>query len=185
MNSRGVTGFKTHVANTAGALLHPGAITDMVRIGLGTYGLYPCDAARPVLALQPALRVVSHVSLLRRLPAGSRPSYGRIRELPVESTVATVPIGYADGMPRLLSTRGGEVLIGGKRFPLAGTVTMDQIMVDVGDDDIHLGDEVVLVGRQHDEEIGVDEWAAMTGTISYEIVTGFGPRLPRRYGDSR
>jgi alanine racemase len=149
-------------------------------VGIGLYGLYPSDACRSVIDLRPAMRVVSHVAHVRRHPAGARPSYGRRRALEVDSNVATVPIGYADGVPRLLSDRG-EVLIGGKRRPLAGTVTMDQIVVDCGDDRVEAGDEVVLIGRQGDGEISADEWAELTGTISYEIVCGIGPRLPRRF----
>jgi alanine racemase len=94
--------------------------------------------------------------------------------------VATVPIGYADGVPRALFARGYEVLIGGRRRPLAGMVTMDQIMVDCGDDaSVQPGDEVVLLGRQGDEEITAEEWAGLLGTITYEVLCGFGPRLPR------
>jgi alanine racemase len=176
-----------HLANTAGALLHPDSRADLVRIGLGMYGLFPSPACEGLTDLRPAMRVVSRVSYLRRLPAGSRPSYGRRRPLPAEATIATVPVGYADGVPRLLSAHGGEVLIGGKRHPLAGTVTMDQILVDVGDDPVRVGDEVVLIGRQGDEEIGAWEWADRTDTIPYEIVCRIGPRLPRRhrYPDER
>jgi alanine racemase len=125
--------------------------------------------------------VVSHVSHLRRLPAGSRPSYGRRRELYAEATVATVPIGYADGFARRLGETGGEVLLRGRRYPLAGTVTMDQIVLDIGDDPVEVGDEVVLLGRQGAQEITADEWAEHLGTINYEITCGFGPRMPRRY----
>jgi alanine racemase len=95
--------------------------------------------------------------------------------------VATVPIGYADGVTRRLSAAGGNVLIGGRRRPFAGTVTMDQIVVDVGSDPVAAGDEVVMLGRQGDEVITADEWADRLDTISYEIVCDFGPRLPRRY----
>ncbi len=184
--SRAVEGLDIelrHLANTAGTINHPVARADMVRVGLGIYGLYPSPDLRPLVHLRPAMSVKSRVSYVRRLPAGSRPSYGRIRPLERDSTVATVPIGYADGMPRLLSTSGGEVLIGGARRPLAGTVTMDQIVVDCGDDEVVIGDEVVLIGRQGDAEIGADEWAERTDTISYEIVCGMGPRLPRRHLD--
>lgn len=181
--SAGVSGFRRHLANTAGAILHPRARADVVRVGLGIYGLYPSAACRDVVSLRQAVRVVSHVSHVSRLPAGSRPSYGRRRPLATEANVATVPIGYADGVPRLLSVRNCEVLIGGRRHPLAGTVTMDQIVVDVGDMDVAIGDEVVLLGRQGSEFVSVDEWADKTDTISYEIVSRLGPRLPRRYTD--
>jgi alanine racemase len=168
----------THMANTAGAVLFPHARADMCRIGIGTYGLHPCDATRGLVDLRPAMRLVSQVTHLQRLESGARPSYGRVRELVGERTVATVPVGYADGFDR---ERTGDVLIGGRRHPLAGRVTMDQIVVDVDDDDISPGDEVVLMGSQGGEEITADEWAAEMGTISYEVLSRVGPRMPRRY----
>jgi alanine racemase len=170
-----------HAANTAGALAYEEARFDMVRVGLGIYGLRPAPHVGADVDLRPAMRVVSQVALAKRLAAGDRPSYGRRRALSGEATVATVPIGYADGVARRLSTVGGEVLIRGKRHPFAGTVTMDQIVVDAGDGPVAEGDEVVLLGRQGDAEISADEWAGRLDTISYEIVCGFGPRLPRRY----
>ena len=127
------------------------------------------------------MRVVSTVAYLRRHAAGTRPSYGRRRPLPADATVATVPIGYADGVPRALGPAGGTVLIRGRRYPFAGTITMDQIVIDVGDDPVEVGDEVVLLGRQGNDEIDAEEWADRLGTITYEIVCGFGPRMPRRY----
>jgi alanine racemase len=169
-----------HMANTAGATLFPEARRSMCRIGLGIYGLHPCAATREVIDLQPAMRIVSHVAHMQRLEAGVRPSYGRIRALPADGLVATVPIGYADGYPRRLS-REASVLIGGQRHPLAGTVTMDQIVVDVGDADVGIGDEVVLLGRQGDGEVTADEWAELLSTVTYEVVCGIGPRVPRRY----
>jgi alanine racemase len=171
----------THLANTAGTILHPSARRDMVRCGIGIYGIHPGAATRTQIDLIPAMRIVSRVSFLRRLGAGERPSYGRIRPLPADATVATVPIGYADGVPRNLAAQGGEVLIRGRRYPLAGNVTMDQLMVDVGSDPVEVGDEVVLIGRQGGAEVTVDEWARRLGTISWEIVSRIGPRLPRRY----
>jgi alanine racemase len=176
----GIAPELVHASNTAGALGHPAARLGMVRAGIGIYGLRPGPGFRPEVPLRPAMRVVSHVTYLRRHPPGTRPSYGRRRALEVESTVATAPIGYADGLSRRLSDVG-EVLIRGKRHPFAGTVTMDQVVVDVGDDPIEVGDEVVLLGSQGDAEITADEWAERLGTINYEIVCGFGPRMPRRY----
>jgi len=170
-----------HAANTAALLLYPEARLDLVRVGIGMYGQRPAPGMVPDLDLHPAMRVVSHVSMVRRLPAGTRPSYGRRKALPVEAQVATVPVGYADGLPRALGAHGGDVLIRGKRHPLAGTVTMDQVMVDVGDEPVEVGDEVVLLGAQGDEEVTADQWAEHLDTISYEVVCQIGPRLPRRY----
>lgn len=177
----GATPGLVHAANSAGALLYPEGRFDMVRIGLAMYGCYPSPACREAVTLQPAMRVVSQVVHTKRLPAGARPTYGRIRPLEAESTVATVPIGYADGVTRRLAKIGGEVLIGGQRRPYAGVVTMDQIVVTMGDDPVHEGDEVVLLGRQGDEEIDADEWADSLDSVSWEVLCGFGPRLPRRY----
>lgn len=170
-----------HAANTAGSILYPRARYQMVRPGLGVYGLHPGESTRARVSLHPAMSIVSHVAFIRELERGARPSYGRLRPLPEDGRVATVPIGYADGLPRAWMAAGGEVLIGGRRYPLAGQVTMDQIVVDVGADPVSVGDEVVLLGRQGDDEIAADEWAARLGTINYEIVCQVGPRLPRRY----
>lgn len=178
--SEGIVPSMVHAANTAAALGGPDSRLDMVRIGLGAYGLHPSAAPSPV-DLRPAMRVLSRVTHAARLPAGARPSYGRQRPLAGESTVVTVPIGYADGVPRRLADAGGEVLIGGVRYPFAGTITMDQVLVDVGDAAVGEGDEVVLLGRQGDAEITADEWAQRLDTISWEVLCGFGPRLPRRY----
>ncbi|MGA8040505.1 MAG: alanine racemase [Acidimicrobiia bacterium] len=171
-----------HMANTAGALLFPEARRDMCRIGLGIYGLHPCPATMEVVRLTPAMRIVSRVSHVKHLEAGARPSYGRIRPMPSDGLVATVPIGYADGFPRRLSS-SPLALVGGKRRPLAGMVTMDQMVLDLTGSDVSVGDEVVLLGTQGAESIGADEWAELLGTISYEVVCGIGPRVPRRYLD--
>jgi alanine racemase len=181
LRTEGIDPPIVHAANTAGALGTPAARFDLVRVGLGIYGLRPDPDPAPDVPLRPAMRVVSQVSLVRQLPAGARPSYGRRRPLRHDAAVATVPLGYADGVARRLSSVGGEVLIGGRRRPYAGTVTMDQIVVDVGADDVAVGDEVVLIGEQGDEAITADEWARLLDTINYEIVCDFGPRLPRRY----
>ena len=180
---RGVEPPMRHAANSGGALFHPGSRLSMVRLGIAAYGLSPAPGRGVPVELRPAMRVVSHVSMVRRYPAATRLSYGLRRALPSDANVATVPIGYADGYPRLLSARGGEVLIGGHRHPLAGTVTMDQIVVDCGDNDVSVGDEVVLLGRQGAAEITADEWAERLETINYEVVCQIGPRLPRRYTD--
>ncbi len=179
--SEGIEVDYVHAANTAGALNHPDARFDFARIGLGLYGLRPAPDTGPDVDLTAAMRVVSRVSFVQRLPAGARPSYGRVRPLERPSTVATVPLGYADGIPRRLSSLGGEVLIRGRRYPFAGTVTMDQVVIDLGDDPVDVGDEVVFIGSQGAEEITATEWADLLSTINYEVVCQFGPRLPRRY----
>ncbi len=175
-----------HAANTAGAIAFPEARYGMVRCGIGLYGYLPgpavgrAFAAASGVALRPVMSLRARVVSVRALEAGARPSYGRLRPLPGRAVVATVPIGYADGVPRALFGAGFEVLIGGRRRPLAGMVTMDQIVVDCGDDpSVQPGDEVVLLGRQGGEEITADEWAARLGTISYEVLCGIGARVPR------
>ena len=173
-----------HMASTASGLLYPESRCDLVRVGLGVYGLHPSPQTRPLVDLKPALRLVSRVAYVRRYPSGTRLSYGRRRPLPVESSVATVPIGYGDGVPRALFQGGGQVLIGGIRHCLAGAVTMDQIIVDVGNSAVNVGDEVVLIGCQGSEAISADEWAARVGSISYEVISRIGPRVPRTYSDS-
>ncbi len=185
--AQGVTAPVLHAANTAGAIAFPRSRHDMVRCGIGLYGYLPGDTVRVAFdaqaegeQLRPAMSLKARVVAVRTLEAGERPSYGRLRPLPARSLVATVPIGYADGVPRALFGAGYEVLVGGVRRPLAGMVTMDQIVVDCGDDDsVRPGDEVVLLGHQGDEAVTADDWAAMLGTISYEVVCGVGPRMPR------
>jgi len=177
-----------HAANSAGALAHPQSRHDMVRCGIALYGVAPSPALaglEPVVQLRPALSVRARVSFVKRVGAGEAVSYGLRRPLEATATVATVPVGYADGVPWRLGVTGGEVLIGGRRRPLAGSVTMDQIMVDCDDDDddgVAPGDEVVLLGPQGGERVTAWEWASLTGTIAYEILCGISPRVPRAYG---
>lgn len=174
-----------HVANSAGAIAHPDSRFDMVRCGIAVYGVPPSAPLVGTVELQPALRLVSSVSHLKVVPAGSAISYGRRYTVERPSHIATVPIGYADGVRRALSATGGEVLVGGRRRPIAGTVTMDQLMVDLGDEEsVSVGDEVVLIGRQGDAEITAAEWADRLDTIGYEIVCGIGSRVPRRWTGS-
>ncbi len=178
-----------HVANSAGTIGSAAARYDLVRCGLAVYGLTPTPALATALAdatgglgLRPVLSLHSRVTYVRDLAAGERVSYGRRRPLPVDSTVAVVPIGYADGVPRRLFDQGGEVLIGGVRRPLAGVVTMDQIVVDcgpAGSSPVAVGDDVVLIGRQGTEVVTAGEWADLLGTISYEVLCDIGPRVPR------
>ncbi len=181
---RGVAPRQVHLANSAGALGYPATRRSLARVGLALYGYLPAPwlgaaLAERGVALEPALTLRAQVVARRRLAAGERPSYGRRRALERAAHVVTVPFGYADGYPRRLFEAGAEVLIGGRRYPLAGVVTMDQVLVDVGDDEVGLGEDVVLLGRQGDEAITADEWAARAGTISWEILCGIGARVPR------
>jgi len=170
-----------HAANSAGALAHPRARFDLVRVGITMYGIAPAPEVADAVALRPALSLHARVSFVKRLAAGERVSYGLRYELAQPARVATVPVGYADGVPRGLGAVSGVVLVGGRRCPIAGTVTMDQLLVDVGDDDVRVDDDVVLLGTQGDETIGAQEWADRLDTIPYEVVTRLGGRLPRRY----
>jgi len=182
-----------HAANSAGALCHPAARYDLVRCGIAIYGIAPAAdlADRPgVRELVPALSLKAAVSLVKVVPAGDRISYGLAHRFERDTVVATVPIGYADGVRRRLHAAGGEVLIGGRRREIVGVVTMDQLMVDCGsptdrsDADGVIptaGDEAVLIGAQGNERITADDQAALLDTIGYEIVCAIGPRVPRRY----
>jgi alanine racemase len=185
----GALGVLVHAANSAGALAHPGARRSFVRAGIAIYGISPghgvdqrCGALRPAMSLR------ARVSFVKRVAAGSRISYGLRHTFERDTTVATIPIGYADGVPRRLFEAGGEVLIGGRRRPIVGVVTMDQLMVDCGDDDVAVGDEVVLIGTQDGPDdrqtIRAEDWADRLGTIGYEIVCGIGGRVPRRHARS-
>ncbi len=175
-----------HAANSAGALAHPTARRSFVRAGIAIYGISPgsgidsyCDELRPALSLK------ARVSYVKRVVAGSSISYGQRHTFECDTTVATVPIGYADGVSRRLFERGGEVLIDGRRRRIVGVVTMDQLMVECGDDSVAVGDEVVLIGEQDGvdgpQRIRAADWAELLGTIGYEVVCGIGQRVPRRH----
>jgi alanine racemase len=189
MRAAGIDPGITHAANSAGAIAHPTARLDMARCGISIYGNAPdlgIDPADYGLTLTPALSVVTKVSHVKVLPANARASYGLTYEYPVDSVVATIPIGYADGIPRRWSGVGGEVLIGGRRRSIGGRVTMDQIVVDCGpasDPASHVqrDEEVVLIGRQGTDAITAWEMAGRLDTIAYEITCGLTARLPRTY----
>jgi alanine racemase len=175
----GIAARWVSAANTAGTLLHPRAHHRLVRPGIGVYGLSPdlgVDATDH--GLRPALSLASQVSFAKRVPAGTPVSYGLRWQAPADGWVATVPVGYADGVPRRL-TGCGEALVGGRRRPFAGTVTMDQLLLWCGDDEPRVGDPVVLLGSQGEERIRVEEWARHLGTITYEVVSQLTARLPR------
>jgi alanine racemase len=181
LSTAGIRPPVVHASNSAALLTAPQARYDLVRSGIALYGIPPCPALEGLLPLRPALSLRARISCLRRLQPGEAVSYGLRYRLTEASTIATVPIGYADGVPRRFSEVGGEVLVGGRRRPVAGTVTMDQLLVDLGDDDPGAGAEVVLIGSQGSAEITAAEWAARLGTIPYEVCCAIGPRVPRLY----
>jgi alanine racemase len=171
-----------HAANSAAALALPNARFDMVRAGIAIYGISPGSALDGrAEALRPALSLRARVAHVKKVRAGDRISYGLRHRFDADTTVATIPIGYADGVPRRLFTTGGEVLIGGRRRPIVGVVTMDQLMVDCGADVVAVGDGVVLIGPQGGESITATDWAEQLGTIGYEVVCGISARVDRRY----
>lgn len=176
--SAGLSPELTHLAATEAALHLPAARLGMVRLGIGAYGLAPDD--RPVPGLRPAMELAATVASVKRVPAGHGVSYGFDYVTEAESTLALVPLGYADGIPRHASGRG-EVAIGGLRHRVAGRIAMDQFVVDVGDAPVAVGDRVVVFGDGRDGAPTASDWAAAAGTINYEIVARIGPRVPRRY----
>jgi alanine racemase len=175
----GITPRYRHMANSAATLTRPDAHFDLVRPGLAVYGLSPIPET--TFGLRPAMTARARVAQTKRVPAGQGVSYGLTYVTPRETTLALVPLGYADGVPRAASN-AGPVQLGGKRRTVAGRVCMDQIVLDVGDDHVERGDVATLFGPGDDGGPTADDWAAVAGTINYEIVTRFGsPRVPRVY----
>jgi alanine racemase len=171
-----------HAANSAAAIAHPAARYDLVRCGIAVYGIDPGPELAGAAPLVPAVRLATEVSFVKRVGRGDGISYGLRHHLDHDTLVATLPIGYADGVARTLGLRNQAVLIGGRRCPMVGVVTMDQVMVDVGPDaDVHPGDEAVLLGGQGGERVSPDEWADQLGTIAYEVVCAIGARVERRH----
>jgi len=170
-----------HVSNTATLIDMPDLSLEMVRPGLGIYGLYPSGEVRRDLGLMPVLSLKSRIVRLTPLASGDSVSYGRTWRAARPSLVGLVMCGYADGLPRSLSNRGG-VLVRGQRAPIVGRICMDMCMVDVTDiADVARGDEVVLIGCQGEESITADDVAGLAGTISYEILCAISARVPRLY----
>ena len=196
LDAAGLAPPLVHAANSAGALAHPDARRSFVRAGIALYGISPGPGvAHQATVLRPALSLRACVSHVKPVAAGSHVSYGWRHRFERDTTLATLPIGYADGVSRRLGTLpdgpGGDVLIGGRRCPIVGVVTMDQLTVDVAPvvdagGHVAVGDEAVLIGAQGDQRITADEWADRLGTIAYEIVCSIGARVPRRVlgGDS-
>jgi alanine racemase len=180
---RGITFPIVHAGNSATGIDLPAYTFNMVRLGISLYGLYPSDEVNhQQIVLKPILRLVTGVSMVKTLPPNSGVSYGSIYVTQQHETIATLPIGYADGYTRLLTNKA-EVLIHGKRLPVVGRICMDQCMVRLAESDtsIDVGDEVVLIGEQGNERITADDLARLLGTINYEIVCMLSNRVPRLY----
>jgi alanine racemase len=175
----GITPQVRHIANTAAALDVPQARYDLVRVGGGSYGLATLPGGAPSW-LRPAMTLRARLALVKRVPAGTGVSYGHRYTTSRETTLGLVPLGYADGVPR--GARGLPLVFArGRRWPIAGTVCMDQLVIDFGDEPVAEGDEVMLFGPGDDGEPTAQEWGEALGTISYEIVTGIGARVPRSH----
>ena len=169
-----------HCANSAAILQVTDSFFNMVRPGLALYGYYPSKECKRPLALKPVMSIKSYVSEVRKICAPDGIGYSLTYKVREPTKIATVPIGYADGVNRLFSN-SGSVLIRGIRFPIVGLVSMDLVMLDLGSEsDIQPGDEVVLLGKQRDGEISIDEWCEKLQTIPYEITCNIPSRIPRR-----
>ena len=170
-----------HAANSAAALRDPAAHFDMVRCGVAIYGLDPFQADPGAHGLEPALSLHSWLAAVRRIEPGESVGYGRLWRAREPTWIGTVPVGYGDGWRRAL-TNDCDVLIRGRRHPLVGTVSMDNVTVDLGPDpEAEVGDEVVLIGAQGEERILAEEVARRMGTINYEVTTGLLPRVRREH----
>lgn len=182
----GVSFQLRHLTASDGSLAYPEAHYEMVRIGVALYGLDPFSTNRSAeYGLIPAMTAVSRVAQIKRVPTGHGVSYNYLHRTARETNLALVPVGYAEGLPRA-ATGTSEVSIGGKRYPILSQVAMDQFVLDVGDDPIQVGDEVVIFGDAADGVPSADDLAAACGTINYEIVTRMGGRFQRQYfGESK
>ena len=181
LDSEGIKFPLKHLANSGGIINLPASYFDMVRAGIIIYGLYPSpESKQSRLALKPAFSLKTKVVQVKRVPVGTGISYGQFYHTKKETTIATLPIGYADGWSRALSEKA-EVLIKGEQYPLVGKICMDQCMVEVGDAPVQVGDEVVLIGQQGAKQITVDQVASWLDTINYEIICGISFRVPRVY----
>jgi alanine racemase len=178
----GITFPLRHAANSAAIIECPETHLDMVRAGIALYGLPPSDeVGLQGLTLTPAMAIKARIIHLKQVPAGFKVSYGMTWQSKHPTCIATIPIGYADGFSRLLSSKG-EMLVRGRRAPIVGRVCMDLTMLDVGHiPQAAVGDEVVVIGQQGKENLSADEIAELTGTINYEVVTAISARVPRVY----
>jgi alanine racemase len=170
---------RLHLANSAAALADPSLHYDLVRVGLATYGLYPAPHLQSVIDLKPVMQVKAKVTQVKTIQAGTGVSYGHHFIADREMQIAVIGIGYADGIPRNLSNNL-QVLVRGKLVPQIGSITMDQMMLDVTNiTDLEVGEVVTLLGKDGENQISADDWAAKLGTISWEIICSFKHRLPR------
>ncbi len=178
--NEGVTFRYRHASNSACILQYPEAGLDFVRSGISTYGLYPSEEmTHDTIELKPALEWISKISFLKKVPEGTPISYGGTFVTERESVIATVPVGYADGMKRSLSNKG-RVLVNGEYAPICGRICMDQFMIDVTDiSDVKEGDAVVIIGKSGDKQLTVEEVADLAGSFNYEFVCGITNRVPR------
>ncbi len=175
-------GLLLHAANSAATLGVPEARLDLVRCGIAAYGLDPFGRDPADHGLAPALELRSYLAEVKPIAAGESTGYGRRFVAPAPTWIGTVPVGYGDGVRRAL-TNDCDVLVGGRRVPLVGTVSMDNVTVDLGPDPPPRGAEVVLIGAQGGERILAEEWARRLATINYEITCGISARVPRDHGD--
>jgi alanine racemase len=170
-----------HVANTATLLDTPDLALNLVRPGIGLYGCYPSSEVARSIPLKPVLTLKARLARVKTVSSGDSVGYGRTWVAKSPSSIALIPLGYGDGLPRVLSNRG-SVLIHGRRAPLVGRISMDMCVADVsGIPDARVDDEVVVIGRQGDQVLPVEEIAALSDTISYEVLCGIAPRIPRLY----
>ena len=181
MRTEGVDPGIVHAANSPATILHPESHFDMVRCGIAIYGLHPSDATYPVVDLEPAMSVKARAVFVKSIGMGEGVSYGLTYRAAAPTVIATLPLGYADGVHRVLSNQM-ETLVDGRRAQQVGRVCMDQLMVESPRGAVvRTGDEFVIVGTQGQERISVDEVASCAGTINYEVACAFGMRLPRVY----
>lgn len=178
----GVSPPPFHLANSGAILQHPEAVLDMVRPGIMLYGVYPGPECARSIPLLPALSMKTRVVYFKVVRGGSSVGYDHTWTATGDTRVVTLPIGYGDGYPRALSNRG-SVLLHGRRYPIVGSISMDQTMVSIGHDSAWNGDEAVLIGCQEGACVTIEELAAQAGTIPYEILTGINTRVPRTYVD--
>jgi len=181
IRGNGLESLRLHAANSAATLRDPACHLDMVRCGVAVYGLDPFQEDPTARGLEPAMSVRSYLAAVKRFEHGASAGYGQSWRAPAETCVGVVPVGYGDGVRRAL-TNNAQVLVGGHRYPVVGTISMDNLTIDLGlDPDARIGDEVTLIGAQGSERILCEEVARRLATINYEVVCGISPRVPREH----